>query len=223
MMRRTVEKDDPCAARVAELEDENGELSERLEDSEREVRDLQERLEQRERDTADIVDALEAAQREAEEARQQATEPAHYVEVAVPEPGLPPEAFLAALWFLLAGRLALIVWRPWSFLDDGLGALLVEIAFIGVAFLLLERWIDAEVDGEALSLVVCKTALLGWGIGLGAWIFSWGGVINGDLHSKTAPELALLWLSLVLLLMVSPLCRWMVGWMGRLYDRCRKN
>ncbi|MGA2902546.1 MAG: hypothetical protein ABSD98_01840 [Candidatus Korobacteraceae bacterium] len=221
-MRRSIERDDPCAARVAELEDENAELIERLGDSERNASELQARLAKREHDQVTLLNKLEAAKREAEEARQQAAscEPAPYVEPAPPQPaGWTPEAFLIALWFLLAGRLALIVWRPWSFLDDGLGALLVEIAFIGFAFLLLERWIDAEIDTEGWPLVLCRTALLGWGIGLGAWIFSWGGVINGDLHSKTAPELALLWLSLVLLLMVSPLCRWM----GRLYDRCRKN
>jgi len=192
------------SARVAELELENDELKSQNEE-------LKQRLAQREHDTAEIVDALNAAEKNGGGGLWQT------------------KTYLLIFWAVVGVRLLLTSYCPW--LLSGFLSLIAEVLVIGPATVCLWRWGSGEVRKDLGSGLIKSVVMLG-GLFVTAMIFSDGQVVHGYMaHVFTVgpltipvnepqafgyrPMWAFLWLSLVMLLMLSPFCEWIRQNMAR--------
>jgi len=192
------------SAKTAELELENDELKS-------ENQQLKQRLAQREHDTAEIADALR-------EAQQNNTGGAWQT-----------KTYLLIFWAVVGSRLLLTTYCPW--LLSGFLSLIAEVLVIGPASVTLWRWASGEVR-KNLSDGLVKCAVMVAGLFVTAMIYSDGEFIHGymahvfmfgpltiPVNEPQAfgyrPMWAFLWLSLVMLLMLSPFCEWIKRSMAR--------
>jgi len=158
----------------------------RFAELELENEELKEKLAQREHDTAEIADALEAAQRNGGGSPVQ------------------PRVYLISLWGLIVLTLfSCVLLGPLG----GIPGLVREVLFIGFSFVLLGKWLVAERRGNA-GVFVVKLLVLAIGLFIAALIASEGRVVEGHMEPVLAPFWAVLWVSFLMAVMLSPFCMW---------------
>ena len=212
MPRRSMERDDPAAVRIAELEDENAALLERLADAEDKAEAFEQRLEQRESEMEELIDAGNGALREPVDYAEPARAEREIVYVQAPAPPPPqPVIFLLGLWAVITARLALDVWRPWRFLEHGDPKLLVMVAFIALCAVFFERWLAAEWRRNApagfFRLMMMEGAFL-----VAIDIYSGGNaLLPGNRHWEKNADATFFWITFAFLIVQSPVARWIAA------------
>jgi hypothetical protein len=172
-------KNNGDSARVAELELENDQLKQRLE--------------QREHDAAEIADALREAQRNSGGGRWQT------------------KTYLLIFWAVVGVRVLATNYCHW--LTGGFLGVLIEVVFVGAAAGTLWRWASGEILRDLGGGLVKNTVML-IGLFVAAMMYSHGDLLQGtvfnpEIASSNMPLWVFLWVSLIMLLMLSPFCQWL--------------